>query len=143
MRLEWNDKEERALSEARPSPPHPFNPKAMALCTSDGWLGRFSSGGCLAQFWGSQWFLLCREASCSCHPRHAWPTTVLSEYQEISEQFLWVSATGRETLTLNSSPLPHGDQIAARIAKASLLSGVLSIREGFLLPTLVFGLDVC
>lgn len=65
-----------------------------------------------------------------CHPRHAWPTTVLSEYQEISEQFLWVSATGRETLTLNSSPLPQGDQIAAKDRKGlASLGGFVNQRR--------------
>lgn len=53
-----------------------------------------------------------------------------------------MSATGRETLTLNSKPLPHRDQIAAKDFKR--LACVRSfVPEGFLLPTLVFRLDVC
>lgn len=105
--------------------------------------GGVSILGYLALVWGSHWLLLCRGASCSSlSPRRAWPTTVLFEYQEISEQFLWVSATGRETLTLNSTPLPHGDQIAAKDLKG-LASVRGFVKEGFLLPTLVFRLDVC
>lgn len=53
-----------------------------------------------------------------------------------------MSATGRETLTLNSTPLPHGDQIAAKDLKG-LASVRGFVKEGFLLPTLVFRLDVC
>lgn len=124
LRLEWCDRGigDSQWSQALSTPPlqsqghgPPYN-RSVA--------GGVLVLGCLAPVWGSHWFLLCRGASCSSlSPRIAWPTTVLFEYQEISEQFLWVSATGRETLTLNSTPLPHGDQIAAKDLK-----GLASVR---------------
>lgn len=132
-----------ALNEASSSPLHPLRSQGHGPLCIKSVTGEGSVLGYLALVWGVAGFCHAEGPLVPhCHPRHTWPTTTLPKHREISEQFLWVSATGRETLTLNSKPLPHGDQIAAKDFKR--LSCVKSsVDEGFLLPTLVSRLHVC